>query len=50
MGQPNTHNRIKMVTTWSLFIIFILGPCEPLVPLMIVPALAGSFRVAFRVG
>jgi hypothetical protein len=23
---------------WSLFIVFLLGPCEPLIPLMLVPA------------
>jgi nickel/cobalt exporter len=27
------------VTAWSLFIIFVLGPCEPLIPLLMVPAL-----------
>jgi sulfite exporter TauE/SafE len=26
------------LTAWSLFIIFILGPCEPLIPLLMVPA------------
>lgn len=34
------HNRTKpaVVTAWSLFIIFVLGPCEPLIPLLMVPA------------
>jgi nickel/cobalt transporter (NicO) family protein len=26
------------VTVWTLFIIFVLGPCEPLIPLMLAPA------------
>ncbi|MCB9546030.1 MAG: hypothetical protein H6706_09275 [Myxococcales bacterium] len=26
------------VTVWSLFIIFVLGPCEPLIPLLMAPA------------
>jgi hypothetical protein len=26
------------LTGWSLFIIFVLGPCEPLIPLLMVPA------------
>jgi sulfite exporter TauE/SafE len=26
------------LTAWSLFIIFVLGPCEPLIPLLMVPA------------
>jgi len=28
----------KTVTPWALFIIFIFGPCEPLIPLLIYPA------------
>lgn len=27
---------------WSLFIIFVLGPCEPLLPLLAAPAVAGD--------
>ena len=23
---------------WALFIVFVLGPCEPLIPLLMVPA------------
>ncbi len=26
------------VTAWSLFVIFVLGPCEPLIPILMVPA------------
>jgi nickel/cobalt transporter (NicO) family protein len=26
------------LTVWTLFIIFVLGPCEPLIPLMMAPA------------
>ncbi|MBP7865519.1 MAG: sulfite exporter TauE/SafE family protein [Acidobacteria bacterium] len=28
----------KRVTVWALFVIFVLGPCEPLIPLVMVPA------------
>lgn len=28
------------LTAWTLFIIFVLGPCEPLIPLLMVPALS----------
>ncbi len=28
----------KKLTPWLIFIIFILGPCEPLIPLLIYPA------------
>jgi nickel/cobalt transporter (NicO) family protein len=32
----NSHK--KNVTPWVLFIIFLLGPCEPLIPLLMYPA------------
>ncbi|MFC2103691.1 hypothetical protein ACFLSS_04600, partial [Bacteroidota bacterium] len=32
----------KSLTPWALFIIFILGPCEPLIPLLMYPAAKGS--------
>lgn len=33
--------RQKELTPWILFIVFILGPCEPLIPLMMYPAIKG---------
>ena len=39
------------VTPWALFIVFVLGPCEPLIPLMVVPGMAGDWlAVAAVVG
>jgi nickel/cobalt exporter len=32
----------KQLTPWILFTVFILGPCEPLIPLMFYPALQGN--------
>jgi len=32
----------KQLTPWVLFIIFILGPCEPLIPLLMYPAARNS--------
>lgn len=32
----------KNLTPWLLFIIFIFGPCEPLIPLLMYPAAEGS--------
>jgi ABC-type nickel/cobalt efflux system permease component RcnA len=29
-------------TAWSIFIIFVLGPCEPLIPLLMYPAASGQ--------
>ena len=31
------------VTPWVMFIIFLLGPCEPMIPLLFVPAVKESF-------
>jgi nickel/cobalt exporter len=39
---PSVHDHDttapRTVTAWSLFVIFVLGPCEPLIPLLMVPA------------
>jgi sulfite exporter TauE/SafE len=32
------HLRAHRRSVWTLFIIFLLGPCEPLIPLLLVPA------------
>ena len=51
-GHEHTHhaNHVhlhdqehKNVTPWILFIIFVFGPCEPLIPLLVYPAAAESF-------
>lgn len=36
--HPHQAPDARSVTVWTLFIIFVLGPCEPLVPLMLAPA------------
>ena len=33
-------------TFWALFIVFVLGPCEPLVPLFVLPASQGRWSLA----
>lgn len=44
------RERPRSVTPWLIFIIFVLGPCEPLIPLLMYPAaresLAGVLIVA----
>ena len=37
------------VTPWALFIVFVLGPCEPLIPLMVLPGVAGDWLVVAAV-
>ena len=34
---------IRGATAWTLFVVFVLGPCEPLIPLLAVPGLAGDW-------
>ncbi len=34
--------KAKSITPWILFTIFLFGPCEPLIPLLIYPAAEGS--------
>lgn len=38
----NTKERYK-VTPWVMFIIFLLGPCEPMIPLLYYPAAQNSW-------
>lgn len=40
---------IRGLTAWALFVVFVLGPCEPLIPLMVVPGLAGDWLTAAAV-
>ena len=48
----HTHNdehahihtdELKSLTPWILFIIFVFGPCEPLIPLFMYPAAQGQW-------
>ncbi|RPJ87383.1 MAG: hypothetical protein EHM18_01420 [Acidobacteria bacterium] len=40
--HPHQLNR-RAFTIWTLFIVFVFGPCEPLIPLLMVPALEHSW-------
>jgi len=33
---------VKTITPWVLFVIFVFGPCEPLIPLLMYPAAKGG--------
>jgi len=49
-GQDGQDEKINM-TPWILFIVFVLGPCEPLIPLLMYPALEmGTAQVALVAG
>lgn len=45
-GSPHEgsgHGKQHRRTLWTVFIIFVLGPCEPLIPILMVPASKHSF-------
>ena len=37
------HEKKANITPWILFTIFVFGPCEPLIPLLMYPAAESSF-------
>ncbi|ASB50590.1 sulfite exporter TauE/SafE family protein [Alkalitalea saponilacus] len=41
-GDLKQNNQGKKITPWVLFIIFILGPCEVLIPVLMYPAANAS--------
>jgi nickel/cobalt exporter len=49
-AHPHTHDHASL-TPWILFTIFVLGPCEPLIPILMYPAATQSAgAVAFVAG
>jgi len=40
--QKHAHTHDKNITPWVLFTIFVFGPCEPLIPLLMFPAIENS--------
>jgi sulfite exporter TauE/SafE len=38
LGNAHERNHRKFMTTWTLFTIFVFGPCEPLIPILMYPA------------
>ena len=37
-AHAHPHGETASVTTWWLFVVFVLGPCEALIPLLAAPA------------
>ena len=44
--DPATSSAAASLTPWILFTIFLFGPCEPLIPLMIAPAAEAKVGLA----
>jgi nickel/cobalt transporter (NicO) family protein len=49
-NEKHAHQSFKKLTPWVLFVIFVLGPCEPLIPLIMYPAIRASFFSILMVG
>ncbi|MBL8734649.1 MAG: hypothetical protein JNN13_19895 [Planctomycetes bacterium] len=59
-GHDHTHGNVvlpaggaevrRQTTFWALFIVFVLGPCEPLIPLFMVPASERQWGAACVLG
>ena len=47
--HPHPEEARRSVTPWVLFVIFLLGPCEALIPLLMFPAATQSFGALFLV-
>ena len=37
------HRKSRNITPWVLFTIFLFGPCETLIPLVMIPAASGNW-------
>ena len=44
--HAHDHGTGSRTTFWALFAVFVLGPCEPLIPLFVLPASRGRWDVA----
>ncbi|NOZ02643.1 MAG: hypothetical protein GXP54_12235, partial [Deltaproteobacteria bacterium] len=42
-AHPHADGARSQRTVWVLFIVFVLGPCEPLIPLLMFPAATHSW-------
>ena len=45
----NSQKKGFNITPWTLFIVFVLGPCEALIPLLMYPAIEADMMLVFQV-
>jgi hypothetical protein len=48
-GRPHRHSQVASrpsAAFWAMLTVFILGPCEPLIPLFVLPASRGQWELA----
>lgn len=49
-GEGDAARMRRTTTFWALFLVFVLGPCEPLIPLFMLPASEGRWGTALATG
>lgn len=47
-GAPDDDDS-QGVAFWTLFVVFVLGPCEPMIPLLVAPASRGQWSLTLWV-
>ncbi len=47
--HAHVHDAKASLAPWTIFIIFVLGPCEPLIPLLMYPAAKNNYLALFLV-
>jgi ABC-type nickel/cobalt efflux system permease component RcnA len=45
-GHEHHEPDRSRTTFWAMFVVFVLGPCEPLIPLFVIPASRGRWGLA----
>lgn len=48
-AHVHTQNAKRSITPWALFVLFVLGPCEALIPLFMYPAALESSQLVVMV-
>lgn len=48
-GHPHRIQSYKELTPWILFTVFVLGPCEPFIPILLYPAVADHISTVIMV-
>ena len=48
-SEPTEAPPSDLLTPWAIFVVFVLGPCEPLIPLLMFPAATQSVTGIFWV-
>jgi hypothetical protein len=47
--HDHEEQRKKVITTWTLFVVLVFGPCEALVPLLLAPGVTRDYALLAEV-